>query len=408
MENYSYADAVRSKPKQGHCSLEDSPEKKPEFLDFSVSKVENQINDAFPLPGLKQISDAPGSYWFSNEIPYPEDLDFKKTIHEISILPTDLRSRGVSIITGEGCLFSCLPELAKICSIIFQVDHDSKLLHLSQLLIASLPTVDIDEESLWLDRSIKKLKDGIVDFHSTREQDIHTQYSDNKKGMERYHCFSSEHRLTETKKACSLCKVIPVYADFYVQNDMVKLAKIIKNNNLAVVFINLSNVMEYFQEFYAKNKFCGVVTDVDPSYHVRNIALSESALCAFSSLIIPPLFTRTCNKEIYYRELYSLAQKNSGDIINQLTERSESINSITSHSDACLVLAEVAYPYCLSQASLRLILSHLSYKEALELQKQRPNIEATLNNNKCIDRDEAREFLAIIDTAITEQIAANE
>ena len=406
MESYSYADAVLSTHKQQHC-LPVGSEKKPAFLNLSVSKIEKQINDKFPLPELKQVNDNSGSFWFSNEFPAPEELDFKKTIQELSKLSTGLRSRRVSIITGEGCLLSCLPELAKICSIVFQVDHDPKLLHLSQLLITNLATVDVEKEVFWLDHSIMKLKNEIIGFHPAREKEIYTQYNENKKRMRQFHCFSSEQRLIETKKACSLCKVIPVYADFFVQNDMSELAKIVKDNNVEVVFINLSNVMEYFQEFYTQNKFSGIVTGIDPSCHVRSIPLSESTLCAFSSLRIAPLFSRVCNKEKYRDELYLLAQKNSKDVIKQLATRSSSMISTTLPSEACLVLAKTAYPYSLSQASLRLLLSRLKYFEALELQKQRPSIEEALKHNQCIKEDDTVEFLAIIDTAITEQFAAN-
>ena len=398
MESYSHASAVQSTHQQQH-RLSDSAEK-PEFSSFSISMVEEQIADTFPLPELKQIQDDIGSYWFSNEYPDPEDLDFKKTIKAISRLPTDLRSRKISIITGEGCLFSCLPELASVCSMVFQVDHDPKLLHLSQMLVTGLATASIGEETRWLNQAITKLREGIVGFD--REGDIRTQYSDNKKGMEQYHCFSSEHRLSEVKESCSFCKVIPVYADFYNEDDMVRLACIIGNNNLEVVFINLSNVMEYFQEFYSKNKFREVVTGIDPGYHVKKIPLSESALCAFSSLRVAPLFTRVCNRGKYYDELYSLAQKSSSNVIEQLSERLASKRSAESSTDVCFVLAEIAYPYSLSQASLRLALSHLKYKDALELREQRPNIEAKLKENLCIKGGCAAEFLAIIDTAIFE------
>lgn len=338
MASCSFADSTRSAHRHQHCLLGDLGSK-PEFSGLSVSKIEDQLNDKLPLPELKQIHDDPGSYWFSNEFPYSEDLDFKKTINKLSGLSTNLRTRSVSIITGEGCLFSCLPELAKVCSLVFQVDHDPKLLHLSQLLITGLADVeDVSEETHWLDQAIIKLGDRITGFHSARAEEIHSQYAANKKGMGEYHCFSSEQRLRETKNSCSSCKVIPVYADFYVQDDMAKLAGIIKGNNIRVVFINLSNVMEYFQEFYDKNKFSGIVAGVEPGCYVKNIPLSESALCAFSSLRAAPLFTKVCSKENYYNELYSLAQKNSADVVEQLAKRYLSIRLTKSLFKTCLVL----------------------------------------------------------------------
>ncbi|USE35561.1 hypothetical protein [Endozoicomonas sp. SCSIO W0465] len=405
MESYSYADAVRSALKQPYC-LHDRSEKKPVFLNFSVSNIEKQINDKFPLPELKKIHDDSGSFWFSNEFPTPETLDFKNTINNLSKLSTNLRSRGVSIITGEGCLLSCLPELSQVCRMVFQVDHDPRLLHLSQQLIVSLPTVSIREETIWLDQAIKKIGHEVIEFYPARGEEIHTQYSDNRNGMGRYHCFSSEQRLKETQKACSLCKIIPVHADFFAKKDMLELAKIINKNNIEVVFINLSNVMEYFQAFYTENPFCGIVTGFDPSYHVRNLPLSKSTLCAFSSLRVTPLFTSVCCKKNYQKELYSLARKNSDAVIAQLAERFSSSSSTLLPADACLVLAKTAYPYSLTQASLRLTLSHLTYSEAVELQKQRSTIEAALKANRCIKGNVIIEFLTIIDTAITGQLTA--
>ena len=414
MASCSYADGTRSAHRQQY-GLFDGLKNKPELSGFSVSRIEEQLNDKFPLPELKKIHDDPGSYWFSNEFPYSDDFDFKKTINKLSRLPTDLRSRSVSIITGEGCLFSCLPELAKICSLVFQVDHDPKLLHLSQLLISSLADVeDVSEDFHWLDQAIIKLRDGITEFHSARVEEIHTQYAANKAGMGEYHCFSSEQRLRETKNACASCKVIPIYADFYLQDDMATLAGIIKSNNIQVVFINLSNILEYLQDFYAKNKFNGIVIGVEPTRHIRNIPLNEYTLCAFSSLITFPFFTRVCNKERYYEELYLLAKKNSDDIVEQLatrylpisSSRYLSTESTKSPLKTCLVLAKASYPYSFGQASLRLALSRLEYLEALELQKQRSSIESILKRNQCIEEDDAIEFLSIIDTAIAEQFAA--
>ena len=230
--------------------------------------------------------------------------------HSATIKP----ERCVAIITGEGGLFSCLPELANICPLIIQVNSNAATLHFTKNLLDNLDSINSEDENegdidgeKFISAGISKLRNAHW-LKTTDEEDILEQHRKYIQSMGPLHFLHSYERLKQFKEV-SNSQVVQVEANYFIEEDMVKLSTILKENNLSVVYINLTNISEKFQDFYELNPFENSLFSADPFCHVSNLPFASYALCAHSCMCAPMHYiqhhtTKDLRSQLYIRALY--------------------------------------------------------------------------------------------------------
>ena len=404
----SYADVVRSGPGKEQKQLgHDSQQTL--FSGFNVSKVQEDLDKRFPLLPLSKIKKVNEPFWFTNEFPdgyFSDNLDLKKTIKQMSTLQSRKCGRCIAIVTGEGGLFSSLPEFSKICDMVIQIDSNPAILHLSVLLLRTLrKTGSFKDEFSVLDSVLKTFEREVSWFDKKESEEVKKQYYQYRDGMKPLHCFSSEQRFQEFKKLSDF-PIHHLCGNYFSHNDMNDLAFILKNNNLPVIFLNLSNIAEYFPDFYKANPFAGKVSGVDISSYVRLLPVSEYALCAYSTVFGIEFWTSTCTRENFRKELYDISKRRCDRIMKSLAQK----------KGEPLYVEEMPYPFSSVcrfltgseqrdvdiDSLLRLNLARLDSKSVKELERKMDEIISELEMNLYYkDHKKKREhFITLLKTAL--------
>lgn len=406
----SYADVVRAAPRQRKQQF-DHASSNARFSGFDVSKAQGDLHKRFPLPPLSKIKKVEEPFWFTNEFPddyFSERLDLKKTIKQMSTLQSKKRGRCVAIVTGEGGLFSSLPEFSKFCDMVIQVDSNPAVLHLSMLLLSALRKANsLEDESVILHNVLKKFESEVPWFDKKESEEVKNQFYKYKCNMKPLHCYSSECRLQEFKKLLDFPTCF-LYGNYFSHSDMHDLAKLLQTNDLSIIFLNLSNVAEYFCDFYKLNPFAGKIAGFDVLSHVRLLPVLEDALCAYSSVFGVQFWTSTCTRENFSKELYDTSKRRCDQMMKSLAlnEQDHLYNEEMPYSlsSVCLFLSSSKQRDLDIDSLLRLTFSRLDEKSVKELEKDFDEIISRLKTNPFYKNhtQDHEHFIRLMTTALSD------
>ncbi|WP_422138862.1 hypothetical protein [Endozoicomonas sp. ALC020] len=379
------------------------PETRPpcKFAGFNVSRVADRLANRFPISKLENHS-LKSHFWFTNEISSVyacEHVSLASTIARIRNSPP-VNERRVSIVTGESGLLSCIPELSRISKLIIQVDCDPVLLKfiekiLEKLTFLTLINPEIFDELVQSSLELLKKSGCIADEVESEILESAAMY---KEAMGELHCLSSQSRLEEFKSALSECRIQAIEANYFSKDDMDSLIKILVEENLEVSYFNISNVIEYFGNFYSMNPFNGLVQGVENTRYIRAIPLAEDAICAYSSLISSQDHTGTCTRNELFERLYQLNKSKTFRKIARYARQSRSdvkdtISACEHLTKVRLINAETAIDF------LRLILAHITKEESIILSSRSSDIDRSLSENTVYNDQDRIKFMQIIRAA---------
>ena len=386
-----------------HCASESKSELLGKFSGYYVYRATDRLSSCFPVSKITghSLKQQKQHFWFTNEYPeaFGEQVSLAKTITSIGKLPQS-SERKVSVVTGESGLLSCIPELSRISKLIIQIDRDPVLLIFIEELLKNLSgaiSVNKDEYHELIKLSLEHLKKSGI---STDESRILASAEKYKNAMGKLHFFSSQERLDEFKLALSQCPVQAVQADYFSKKDMDCLFKILEEEGLEVSFFNISNVCEYYHEFYKMNPFNGLIQGMESTAFIRAIPLARDALCAYSSLLSNSAHTGTCTKSVLFERLYQI---NKSAALYYIAIHASKSKSYTSDLiAACVELAKIDWiEVDEAIVLLRLILAHITKDECVILSDRLKDMGCSLAENTNYDIESRRKFMEIIKTAVS-------
>ncbi|MET4696245.1 hypothetical protein [Endozoicomonas lisbonensis] len=409
-----------SSPEMVHSNLGfpidcDKLKKVSHFAGFSVREVVDKLNDLPPSADFKSAAGFDNTFWFTNEYHggYISEsaTSLKDTFKEIKEF-SPVSQRRISIVTGESGLLSCLPELARLSNLVILIDQNPILLFFLFSLFNKLSEIEDcrDEEYADLIKSAFLLTKDKVEGISFSEENALLLAMKYKEAFNEWHCFSSRERLEETKKALEKMHIHPLCTNYYDEESMKRLAKIISDEELDIVFFNMSNVLEYYHRFFEWKRYPCPIKGVDNTLYLNELPFTEETLCAYSTLIYcDERRAMTCTGDVFFEKAYQLHKLNIYyDVCGETLGEEKTDKDLI--LDACMKLAQMdpgTDTGKLVLHKLRNLLAHSSEEALSQLSENYHRIQKTLDKNKPYQSSSENEqkkytFLSVIQLACGE------
>lgn len=259
------------------------------------------------------------SCWFSNEYPI---ISLQKKLNladSYAHLPTSkpLSDYRIAIITGEGGLYSALPELANF-DLILQIDCDPNPLELSACLLEELKQAESYPDKFeFFNRAFAKFRAKNPNIDGLKVSTDFSRYTQGMKG----NLFSSAERFAEFKR-CQDHPIQQLCLNYFSEEAMNALAQVLKNHCASVGFFNISNVCQYVMDFYQVNPFKDEeTTNLTPDQYLHKLPFADNAICAYSQLFAPTsqTFTATTTIPKMADALFDIAIRPRNKLLKELT-----------------------------------------------------------------------------------------